>query len=102
MVSQKDSCWKLFLDMLSKWNLLQYCSVNKSDFFIELPNKSILLLKGLDDPERIKSIVGITDCWCEECTELNQEDFDQLTLRVRDKAPNLQFFCSFNPVSKTN
>lgn len=102
MVSQKDSCWKLFLDMLSKWNLLQYCSVNKSDFSIELPNKSILLLKGLDDPERIKSIVGITDCWCEECTELNQEDFDQLTLRVRDKAPNLQFFCSFNPVSKTN
>lgn len=69
---------------------------------IELPNGSIFLFKGLDDPERIKSIVGITDCWCEEVTELNSEDFDQLVLRVRDRVPFLQFFCSFNPVSKAN
>ena len=69
---------------------------------IELPNGSTFLLKGLDDPEKIKSIVGITDCWCEETTELEAEDFDQLTLRVRDKVPNLQFFCSFNPISKRN
>lgn len=69
---------------------------------IELPNGSIFLFKGLDDPERIKSIVGITDVWCEEITELNAEDFDQLTLRVRDRVPYLQFYCSFNPVSKAN
>ena len=69
---------------------------------IELPNGSILLHKGLDDPERIKSIVGITDVWCEEATELTQEDFEQLTLRVRDRVPYLQFYCSFNPISKAN
>ena len=69
---------------------------------IELPNGSVFLFKGLDDPERIKSIVGITDCWCEESTELNAEEFDQLTLRVRDRVPYLQFFCSFNPTSKAN
>ena len=100
--SLKESCFKLIKDILSNWNILEYCNINKTDLTIELPNGSIFLFKGLDDPEKIKSIVGITDCWCEECTELNQEDFDQLTLRLRDDVPNLQFFCSFNPVSKTN
>ena len=69
---------------------------------ITLPNGSTFLFKGLDDPERIKSIVDISDVWCEECTELNLEDFEQLTLRVRPKGDNPQFFCSFNPVSKVN
>lgn len=69
---------------------------------IELPNGSSFLLKGLDDPEKIKSITGITDCWMEETTELTSEDFDQLILRVREKVDNSQFFCSFNPVSKAN
>lgn len=59
-------------------------------------------MKGLDDSEKIKSITGITDCWVEESTELTSEDFDQLTLRVREKVDNSQFFCSFNPVSKAN
>lgn len=101
-VSQKESCWRLVLNMLSDWNISTYCNINKSDMTIELPNGSIFLFKGLDDPERIKSIVGITDVWCEECTELTAEDFDQLTLRVRDRVPYLQFFCSFNPISKVN
>lgn len=69
---------------------------------IELPNGSSFLLKGLDDPEKIKSITGITDCWIEEATELIPEDFDQLTLRIRERVDNSQFFLSFNPVSKVN
>ena len=75
--SLKESCFKLIKDILSNWNILEYSNINKTDLTIELPNGSIFLFKGLDDPEKIKSIVGITDCWCEECTELNQEDFDQ-------------------------
>lgn len=53
-------------------------------------------------PERIKSIAGIDDIWVEECTEINDFDFDQLTLRLRSKNPYNQVFCSFNPVSKSN
>lgn len=98
----KDSCFKLLLDMLSNWKLLEYCKVNKTDYTIELPNGSEFILKGLDDPEKIKSIVGITDCWCEEATELSEEDFEQLTLRVRENIKYLQFFVSFNPISKAN
>lgn len=98
----KDSVWQLVLDTLSSLGLLQYCNVNKSIFTIELPNGSILLFKGMDDSEKIKSITGITDIWAEEATEFTEEDIEQLNLRLRAKTDNLQMFFSFNPVSKAN
>lgn len=100
--SQKDSCWRLMLEQLDDLNIRQLCKVRITDYAIELPNKSVLLFKGLDDAERIKSIVGITDIWIEEATELIEEDFDQLDLRLRARASDLQMFASFNPISKVN
>jgi phage terminase large subunit len=100
--SQKDSCWRLMLEQLDQWQIRDRCRVRITDFAIELPNGSVLLFKGLDDSERIKSIVGITDIWIEEATELIEEDFDQLDLRLRARAANLQMFVSFNPISKVN
>ena len=98
----KDSVWQLVLNTLSGLGLLQYCSVNKSIFTIELPSGSTLLFKGMDDSEKIKSITGITDIWCEEATEFSEEDIEQLNLRLRARAEALQMFFSFNPVSKAN
>ena len=100
--SQKDSCWRLMLEQLDQWQMRRYCKVRITDYAIELPSGSTLLFKGLDDAERIKSIVGITDVWIEEATELIEEDFDQLDLRLRARASNLQMFVSFNPISKVN
>lgn len=54
------------------------------------------------DPEKIKSIANIDDIICEECTELEELDFDQLDLRLRSQNGLLQIHCMFNPVSKTN
>lgn len=98
----KDSVWQLVLDTLSGLGLLQYCSINKSTFTIDLPSGSTLLFKGMDDSEKIKSITGITDIWCEEATEFSEEDIEQLNLRLRARAEALQMFFSFNPVSKAN
>ena len=100
--SQKDSCWRLVLEQLDQWQIRKFCKVRITDYAIELPSGSTLLFKGLDDAERIKSIVGITDIWIEEATELIEEDFDQLDLRLRARASNLQMFVSFNPISKVN
>lgn len=100
--SQKDSCWRLILEQLEQWQIRKFCKVRLTDFAIELPGGSVLLFKGLDDSERIKSIVGITDIWIEEATELTEEDFDQLDLRLRARASDLQMFVSFNPISKVN
>ena len=100
--TQRESCLALFLSILSKWQLKKYCKINNSTLSITLPNGSELLFIGLDDPEKIKSIVDITDIWVEEATELSLEDFEQLDLRLRSQADNLQIFVSFNPVSKAN
>lgn len=98
----KDSVWQLVVSALSQCGALKYCSVNKSVFTIELPSGSTLLFKGMDDSEKIKSVLGITDIWCEEATEFSEEDIEQLNLRLRGNADNLQMFFSFNPVSKAN
>ena len=98
----KDSVFQLFIDQLKKWKIYKFCKVNMSTYTITLPNESVLLFKGLDDPEKIKSITDITDIWCEECSELSRDEFTQLDLRLRSQAGNLQIFVSFNPVSKQN
>lgn len=98
----KDSVWQLILDTLVEWGQYGKCRINKSVFTIELPGGSILLFKGMDDSEKIKSITGITDIWAEEATEFTEEDIEQLNLRLRAKTDNLQMFFSFNPVSKAN
>lgn len=54
----------------------------------------------MDDPEKIKSIEAITTIWCEECSELNQEDFEQLDLRLRGNHGCFkEIYLTFNPVS---
>ena len=98
----KDSVWQLIIDTMIEWQIYGECRINKSIFTIELPNGSVLLFKGMDDSEKIKSITGITDIWVEEATELAEEDVEQLNLRLRADVDNLQMFFSFNPVSKAN
>ena len=98
----KDSVWQLFIDMLHTFKIYDKCVVNKSEMKIKLPNESILLFKGLDDPERIKSITGITDIFLEECTEFSLDEVTQLDLRLRTKVQDLQMYFALNPVSKEN
>ena len=69
---------------------------------IELPNGSHFIFKGMDDPEKIKSIANIDDIVVEECTEIDEFDFDQLSLRLRSRNLYNQVHCMFNPVSKEN
>jgi phage terminase large subunit len=58
-----------------------------------------ILFMGLDDPEKIKSIKGITSIWLEEATEFSKEDFLQIDLRLRDPGPIYrQIILTFNPV----
>jgi phage terminase large subunit len=98
----KDSVFQLFIDTLKKFCVYDDCKINLTTYSITLPNGSIILCKGMDDSEKIKSIVDITDIWIEEATEINLDEFTQLDLRLRAMVDNLQMFCSFNPVSKLN
>lgn len=97
----KDSVWSMAKKLLYQMPGTAK-TINKSDFTIELINDSVFLFKGLDDPEKIKSIEGITDIVIEEASELTEEDFDQLDLRLRANCGMLQIHLMFNPVSKAN
>ena len=99
----KASTFQLLLDTLNQFGIINYCVINRTDFSITLPNGSQFLCMGLDDPEKIKSITGLTDAWLEEATEFSLDDFSQVNLRVRDpKAENQEIILSLNPVSKAN
>ncbi|AKP66133.1 PBSX family phage terminase large subunit [Companilactobacillus ginsenosidimutans] len=99
----RDSIYEDVVIRLSEWKLLPYCKINKTNFEITLPNGAMFLFKGMDDQEKIKSIKGLSDVVMEEATEFSQEDYEQLTLRVRErKHSNKQIFLMFNPVSKAN
>jgi phage terminase large subunit len=98
----KVSVWALMISLLNSSGLYNCCRINKSDFEIELPNGSIFIFKGLDDPEKIKSITDITDIVIEEATELTEDEFTQLNLRLRPKEENPQIYMMFNPISKAN
>ena len=99
----KASTFQLLLDTLDQFGIRDRCSINRTDFTITLPNGSMFLCMGLDDPEKIKSITGLTDAWLEEATEFSLDDFSQVNLRVRDpKAENQEVILSMNPVSRAN
>ena len=99
----KASTFQLLLDTLNQFGISQLCQINRTDFSIILPTGSQFLCMGLDDPEKIKSITGLTDAWMEEATEFTLDDFSQVNLRVRDPyALNQEIVLSMNPVSKAN
>lgn len=99
----KDSIFQDFLERLADWEILDYCKVNNTDKRITLPNGAEFLFKGLDNPEKIKSIKGVSDIVMEEATEFTLDDFTQLNLRLREKKHDKkQIFIMFNPVSKVN
>lgn len=101
-ITIRDSIFAEFQNQLSKFGLLEHCKVSLSNFTITLPNGSIFVFKGMDDPEKIKSISGIDDILIEEATELTLDDYTQLNLRLRSQKVNNQITMMFNPVSKSN
>ncbi|HFI0026081.1 TPA: PBSX family phage terminase large subunit [Streptococcus suis] len=98
-----DSIFEDVKQCLESWDLLDKCKVNNSAYRIELPNGAHFIFKGLDNPEKIKSIKGISDVVMEEASEFTLDDYTQLTLRLRDrKHKQKQIYLMFNPVSKVN
>lgn len=97
-----DSVIALFIETLELWGI-EY-KFNKVDRKITFDNGSIILFKGLDNAQKIKSIAGISRIWVEEATELTVDDFNQLNARLRGKqnAALGQIVLTFNPISENH
>jgi len=97
----RESVFDLFKEIISKLELDDTFKINNTNMSIEcLLNGNRIVFFGLDNREKIKSIAGVSSVWIEEATELEEEDLDQMDLRLRGDNPNYkQVIVTFNPVS---
>ena len=102
--SLKNSVFKLFLEVINTLGIefRKGFIINKTDKTIRyLPKNGEIIFTGLDDPEKLKSIAGITSIWIEEATEIEEDDFDQLDLRLRGRTSSYkQIIITFNPTDE--
>jgi phage terminase large subunit len=98
----KRSVFALMKSIVIKWGLLKDFDINLTDkTMVYKPTGAQIMFSGLDDVEKLKSIEGVTSIWVEEATELNQEDFEQLDLRLRGNTGALkQIILTLNPISE--
>ena len=101
--SLRESVFALLKAVISDMDLTQYLRINKTDMSFEfLPTGATIIMSGLDDVEKLKSVHGIEKIWIEEASEITEADFKQINLRLRGVGINHQIYLSFNPVNITH
>lgn len=102
--TNRKSTFPLLKQVISNWNLSDHFKINESDMRIrcKLTNNEVAFA-GLDDVEKIKSITfesgELTDIWVEEATEAQEQDVNQLKVRLRGGKSKKQMILSFNPIN---
>lgn len=108
-----DSCYDLICEILddlglytndvSSWRRsprLVLCQ--KSPLKMVFHNGSSIIFKGMDKPEKIKSINGVSIVWMEECSEIKYAGYKEVLGRLRTPDVSMHFILSCNPVGKEN
>ena len=98
----RNSCFALFKEILSKWQLTKYVKIKETDMSITFPNGSQIIMTGLDEETKLLSLTDISTVWVEEAYEVEKPKVEQLNLRMRGRASNQQIFLSWNPISKNS
>lgn len=107
-----ESCYDLFSEILAEMDLLaddnwkgnakNKVIRRKSPMSFMFPNGSRIIFKGMDKPEKVKSINGVSIVWLEECSEVKYDGYKELLGRIRTPDISLHFILSCNPVDKSN
>jgi len=93
------SIWPRIKSALDESIGLRNCKINKSEREIRLPNGTIFVFVGADDPQKLKSIEDVTDFWLEEANEFTEEDLDTIDAGLSaDCWPPPQIGMTFNPI----
>ena len=99
--SIRNSVFRLLAEMISEYDLAGYFSINKTEMTITCVTGSSLITSGLDDVEKLKSVANINRIWIEEASEITEQDFNQLDLRMRGQSKvGYQMTLTFNPISE--
>lgn len=92
-------------DLIPNIDVSSAFKINKTDLAVTCNlNGNMIIFKGLDDIEKIKSITFpkgvLTDIIIEEASEITKKDFDQLNVRLRGKARvPFQITMLLNPIN---
>lgn len=109
----QESCYDLFCEILDEMGLLTSSPYEyrknrnlvlalKSPLRFNFHNGSKIIFKGLDKPEKVKSINNVSIVWLEECSEINFMAYEELLGRIRTPHVSMHFILSCNPVGKEN
>ena len=111
----RDSCLSLFIEILDDLGLYtadprefrrgkRDCKVTSTTHPMEVKfsNGSRITFKGMDKPEKVKSINDVSIVWMEEASEIKYEGFKELQGRIRTPKVSMHFILSCNPVSREN
>lgn len=99
----RDSCYALLKQQAKRFQVYDLFDWIFSSVH-EVRNKVTkhkILLKGVDDPERLKSIVGIKRIIMEEANEFTFDDFTEINRRVRGME-GIQIVLILNPISENH
>jgi len=111
-----ESCYSLFCEILDKMDVLtsdvsEFRKSNrskvsvlamKSPMCFKFPNGSQIIFKGMDKPEKIKSINGVSIVWFEEASEVKYRAYQEVLGRIRTPKESMHFILSCNPVGREN
>ena len=93
--------------VILSFNLVKLFRINRTEMTITCVTGYQILFRGLDDAEKLKSIIPekgvITDILIEEATETKRDDVKQLYKRLRGRAKVLKrLTMCFNPIIRTH
>ena len=97
--TMRQSVFRLIQNRIYDMGLDSRFSINKTEMTFTAGKNEIVLV-GLDDVNKLKSIYDPTDAWLEESDQIAQSDFEEIDRRIRTltgRAPKITL--SFNPTS---
>lgn len=98
----RESCYSLFAEICYTLDLSHLIKFTRSPMNMIFSNGSKIIFRGLDNPQKLKSINDISLIWIEECSEIKYDGFKELLGRLRHPFLKLHLILSTNPVAKSN
>lgn len=98
----RNTCFALFKEILTKWQLTPYVKIRETDFNIKFANGSEIIFTGLDEETKLLSLNNISCIFIEEIFEVSKDILEQLSLRMRGQAEGQQIIAAFNPISRNH
>jgi phage terminase large subunit len=109
----RESCWDLIYEILDTIDMVteektKYAKTSgkviasKSPLSFVFPNGSRIIFRGMDKPQRVKSINDVTIVWIEECSEIKYSAYKELKLRLRHPNMKIHYILTTNPIDKQN